>query len=810
VFGCGQGGSGSSSDPADAPSAPAPTFDVVLEVFDEDGAAVGDAFVASGAEGVEMAASAGGDGRIALVGLDQPRLVVVDAPGCLAEPVVVGRENATARIAVRLLADQGALGERRIVMNFAGDVMMGRRYLDPTLDVTAVVRTGDGGASARAVVAPIVPLFSAAHVRSLNLESVVGTLPASAAYPRKRFLLQSAPEIIEALKALRANVVTLGNNHTRDWLEPGLAATLAHLDAAGIPRVGAGTDPTSAAVPLVVDVAGYRIGCASYTSVNGDFVNDSLPDAAAPTPADLDGKEAWQYELRAFGFAGASVTIPTALRRIGAMWRLFEAVEPTVATEAELAQLWTALSAVYPELQDWVARRGHGGANPHSHARVIADVAAMRASGAEIVVVQLHSGFQFLDVKSEFVESAAHGAIDAGADLVICHHPHVLQGLEWYKGRLIAYSLGNFIFDQDFLATFDSAVLRVVFEETSLVEARVLPTALDLYRPVPVVGSAARGIIRMLHERSLEPARSERIDGVVRKVLRAPVPDAEAPQFVFERGTARLVRGPAASRQLVVTLEPSVLIELDSPALTRTRAPGGAALPGVDLGRDLLRWGDFEDLAADGQGRGGIHWSTNDSYKRIDIPSDAPEGVRALRLQRHASNRSRVLVRTLARVPFLRHRVYRELVGGGVDPADGPPSYSLVCRARLTGQGQPLVRFDVYDFDDTNPTSDPDSSLLRSRSLALDIENDGAWHDVVFDVPAAIFVGAGDLEPNATMIYLGLEPPTEGTTVLLIDELRFVEWREADALPDSFGGYDLVRSRDATTAIRRTLERIGG
>ena len=50
--------------------------------------------------------------------------------------------------------------------------------------------------------------------------------------------------------------------------------------------------------------------------------------------------------------------------------------------------------------------------------------------------------------------------------------PHVLQGFEWYKGRLIAYSLGNFVFDQDFLSTFPSVILRTIFEGDRMIDAR--------------------------------------------------------------------------------------------------------------------------------------------------------------------------------------------------------------------------------------------------------------------------------------------------------------------------------------------------
>ncbi|HVR73704.1 MAG TPA: CapA family protein, partial [Planctomycetota bacterium] len=428
-------------------------------------------------------------GKFRLSGLTGPVLVIIEAPGFLAEPLVVDSGASRTPARVRMLKEAGPFGERRIVMHFAGDVMLGRRYLEPTSAVSAVVTPGDGGASARRVVDSIAPLFAAAHVRSLNLETVIGTLPREEAYPKKRFLLQSPPEIVSLLDELEVSFVTLGNNHARDWLDPGVESILQVLGSAGVPYVGAGMTPAEARETLLIDAEGYKIGLLSYTTVNGDFVNDSLPLNITPVPNPLPASEAWQYELRTFEYHGVSVDIEsTPTRRVGEVWLRFKEAEESGATETEIADLWGKLEEVYPELQDWVARRGHGGANPYDFSQIAADISSLRTRGADLVVVQFHGGFQFFEVKSEALQAAAYRAIDNGADLVVCHHPHVLQGFEWYQGKLIAYSLGNFVFDQDFLSTFPSAVLRVVFEERSLLEARVYPIVLENYRPVPLGG----------------------------------------------------------------------------------------------------------------------------------------------------------------------------------------------------------------------------------------------------------------------------------------------------------------------------------
>ena len=70
----------------------------------------------------------------------------------------------------------------------------------------------------------------------------------------------------------------------------------------------------------------------------------------------------------------------------------------------------------------------------------------VKNGGAEIVLVQIHWGIEGDNYPDESQVKLAHSIIDAGADLVIGHHPHVLQGIERYNGKMIVYSMGNFCF----------------------------------------------------------------------------------------------------------------------------------------------------------------------------------------------------------------------------------------------------------------------------------------------------------------------------------------------------------------------------
>ena len=103
---------------------------------------------------------------------------------------------------------------------------------------------------------------------------------------------------------------------------------------------------------------------------------------------------------------------------------------------------------------------------------IAADVRAVRDE-VDLVVVLLHSGFEYQGLPSEPQIEAAHAAVDAGADLVVGHHAHILQGVEQYKEGVIIYGTGNFAFDIDGPA--ETAIFHVWLDEDGVREIAVEP-----------------------------------------------------------------------------------------------------------------------------------------------------------------------------------------------------------------------------------------------------------------------------------------------------------------------------------------------
>jgi len=110
-----------------------------------------------------------------------------------------------------------------------------------------------------------------------------------------------------------------------------------------------------------------------------------------------------------------------------------------------------------------------------------ATIKASKSEG-EVLIVTFHWGHEYQTLPSQRQVSLAHDAIDAGADLIIGAHPHWVQTHETYKDKLIYYSLGNFVFDQEWSAeTKKGLAVRLTYDGSSLVKTEELPVLIQNY-----------------------------------------------------------------------------------------------------------------------------------------------------------------------------------------------------------------------------------------------------------------------------------------------------------------------------------------
>jgi poly-gamma-glutamate synthesis protein (capsule biosynthesis protein) len=136
---------------------------------------------------------------------------------------------------------------------------------------------------------------------------------------------------------------------------------------------------------------------------------------------------------------------------------------------------------------------------PLNHADLAHVLSAVRrlAQLVDVVVVIPHWGTQYTHRVEPAQRLVGRRLVDAGADLVIGGHPHWVQGVERYHGALIAYSLGNFVFDMDFMQeTMEGVALTATFRGDRLRTVALTPYRLDSrFAPRPVRGALAREIL---------------------------------------------------------------------------------------------------------------------------------------------------------------------------------------------------------------------------------------------------------------------------------------------------------------------------
>ncbi len=242
-------------------------------------------------------------------------------------------------------------------------------------------------------------------------------------YQQYTFLTPSAREKI--LKDFSFDVMTLANNHTRDYGAEGLLSTIKNIEEQGIEVIGAGENLADAMIPYTTTINGKKIAILSASRV---------------VPV---------YEYY------ATSTSPGLLTT-------YESTDRYQMIKDEITRLKTE------EKYDIVVMYVHWGND----------------SQKDILASQVTLG---------------HGYIDAGADIVVGNHTHVLQGMEFYNGKLICYGMSNFLFGSYHS---DTMVMTLSVAEDNSITAKMLPCTSEGFYTQEIEGEAATNMFRYIESMS--------------------------------------------------------------------------------------------------------------------------------------------------------------------------------------------------------------------------------------------------------------------------------------------------------------------
>jgi hypothetical protein len=221
---------------------------------------------------------------------------------------------------------------------------------------------------------------------------------------------------------------------------------------------------------------------------------------------------------------------------------------------------------------------------------------------------------------------------------------------------------------------------------------------------------------------------------------------------------------------------------------------------GVEYGVDLFGWGAFDDVTADGERDIPMHWVVNSRSDGEPLLVEGRGGAPTDdALQIIAEANLGASARFVSRVPIEQHRWFDE----DGRPIDGAPTRELEFDIRRSLGADPIVDIGVFNVADEDPTSDPESTMLRELTLPIVIRAN-AWERVRIPIAADQF--ATDAEGrtvDAAMVVFRAQPDILQTVWL--DNVRVMEWRPAPTVDDVWVEADALRSdRDRVVAVTAT------
>ncbi len=179
----------------------------------------------------------------------------------------------------------------------------------------------------------------------------------------------------------------------------------------------------------------------------------------------------------------------------GAGANVESALEPAILCAGTVTVALLGFDGISTE---WYGATNHSPGTAPLRPELVQKAISAAANRAAIVIPYFHWGVEYTLVPTTFQRQIARLAIDSGATLVVGSHPHWVQGVEWYRDRPIFYSLGNFVFDQEWSReTKQGLILHLWFRNSDLVRYDLVPVLIeDYHRPRIATPEEATVILR--------------------------------------------------------------------------------------------------------------------------------------------------------------------------------------------------------------------------------------------------------------------------------------------------------------------------
>lgn len=253
------------------------------------------------------------------------------------------------------------------------------------------------------------------------------------------------PDKLDDVKRFGFNLFNTANNHSGDYGQEGVMATIRHLRERGMIFSGSGANLQEASRPCYLETPDYRV---ALISVSSSFSDASRAGGQSGEMAGRPGLNPLRYSMRYHvdpeNFA--KVKELAAITRVNMDKDESIALGYSAPYEEGIYPFGSAGNFVL-DTKNFI----ESVPNAQDMKRITDQIREAKRQ-ADLVYVSLHAHEHDdpdTSIPAQFIETFAHQVIDAGADVMIGHGPHELRGIEIYKGKVILYSLGNFVFQTE-------------------------------------------------------------------------------------------------------------------------------------------------------------------------------------------------------------------------------------------------------------------------------------------------------------------------------------------------------------------------
>ena len=285
----------------------------------------------------------------------------------------------------------------------------------------------------------LIDLIRGADAAFTNLEMLFHDYETYAMNESGGTYMRADPALAKELAWAGFDLVSRANNHTGDYAVDAMRLTTKYVAAAGLVQAGVGESLPEAREPKFLETAKARVALISVAST---FTEHSR---AGKSRGDIPARPG----LNPLRFTTSYVTTAESLAKL----------RDALVEAGFGGGRGGSATGAGPSLNVFGTRVVAGdtpGVHTTPNAEDLDEIAAAVRSAARladytIVTIHSHEGARSRLIPAEFLVTFAHAMVDAGADVFVGHGPHVLRGIEIYKGKPILYSLGDFIFQNDTL-----------------------------------------------------------------------------------------------------------------------------------------------------------------------------------------------------------------------------------------------------------------------------------------------------------------------------------------------------------------------